>query len=109
VRVERELASTRNERQQLAENRQQAAMELDDWLPRREEAQMRLEEAQMALEDGADLLPAPKPNSAPRTSCKGKCWHSRPTSPANATWPGKRRTPARWNSWPAASKPCNAS
>ena len=58
VRVERELASARNERQQLAESRQQAAMELDDWLPRREEAQMRLEEAQMALEDGADLLPS---------------------------------------------------
>lgn len=57
VRVERELAAARSERQQLAENRRQAGMELDDWLPRREEAQMRLEEAQMALEDGADQLP----------------------------------------------------
>nr|WP_246043419.1 chromosome segregation protein SMC [Aquitalea aquatilis] len=57
VRVERELAAARSERQQLAESRRQAGMELDDWLPRREEAQMRLEEAQMALEDGADLLP----------------------------------------------------
>ena len=58
VRVERELATARSERQQLAESRSQAGMELDDWLPRREEAQMRLEEAQMALEDGADLLPS---------------------------------------------------
>jgi chromosome segregation protein len=57
VRVERELAAARSERQQLAESRRQAGMELDDWLPRREEAQMRLEEAQMSLEDGADLLP----------------------------------------------------
>ncbi|OWY37948.1 chromosome segregation protein SMC [Xenophilus sp. AP218F] len=56
-RVERELAGVRSERQQLADNRAQVEAELDEWLPRREEAQMRQEEAQMALEDGADELP----------------------------------------------------
>jgi chromosome segregation protein len=57
-RLERELASARNERQQLAEHQAQVEHELDDWLPRREEAQMRMEEAQMGLEDGADSLPS---------------------------------------------------
>ncbi|MDC7691955.1 chromosome segregation protein SMC [Vogesella indigofera] len=56
-RLERDLASARNERQQLAEQKTQVEYELDDWLPRREEAQMRMEEAQMGLEDGADGLP----------------------------------------------------
>ncbi len=56
-RIDRELDNARNERQMLAGSRQQVAQELEDWLPRREEAQMRQEEAQMALEDGADLLP----------------------------------------------------
>ena len=57
-RLERELGNARQERQLLAENRSQVAAELDDWLPRREEAQLRMEEAQMGLEDGADSLPA---------------------------------------------------
>ncbi|MEC5208911.1 chromosome segregation protein [Vogesella perlucida] len=57
-RLERELAAASQERQQLAENKAQVEYELDDWLPRREEAQMRLEEAQMGLEDGADSLPS---------------------------------------------------
>ncbi|MCD5330192.1 AAA family ATPase, partial [Chromobacterium piscinae] len=56
-RLERDLLSARGERQQLADNRQQVEAELDDWLPRLEEAQLRQEEAQMALEDGADELP----------------------------------------------------
>lgn len=56
-RLERDLAGARNERQQLAEQKAQVEHELDDWLPRREEAQMRMEEAQMGLEDGADGLP----------------------------------------------------
>mgnify|MGYP006193978637 CR=1 FL=1 len=56
-RLERDLAGARNERQQLAEQKAQVEYELDDWLPRREEAQMRMEEAQMGLEDGADGLP----------------------------------------------------
>nr|WP_230369503.1 chromosome segregation protein SMC [Paludibacterium denitrificans] len=56
-RIERELAAARSERQTLAENRQQVASELDDWLPRLEEAQLSYEEAQLALEDGADSLP----------------------------------------------------
>ncbi|WP_417891473.1 chromosome segregation protein SMC [Vogesella oryzagri] len=57
-RLARELNSARSERQQLAEHKAQVAAELDDWLPRREEAQLRMEEAQMGLEDGADSLPA---------------------------------------------------
>lgn len=57
-RLERELGNARQERQLLAENRSQVAAELDDWLPRREEAQLRMEEAQMGLEDGADSLPS---------------------------------------------------
>ncbi|AXE29255.1 chromosome segregation protein SMC [Chromobacterium phragmitis] len=56
-RLERDLLAARGERQQLADNRQQVDAELDDWLPRLEEAQLRQEEAQMALEDGADELP----------------------------------------------------
>ncbi|QIY80026.1 chromosome segregation protein SMC [Chromobacterium violaceum] len=56
-RLERDLLAARGERQQLADNRQQVEAELDDWLPRLEEAQLRQEEAQMALEDGADELP----------------------------------------------------
>ncbi|WP_174875699.1 chromosome segregation protein SMC [Vogesella oryzae] len=57
-RLARELSNARNERQQLAEHQAQVAAELDDWLPRREEAQLRMEEAQMGLEDGADSLPS---------------------------------------------------
>ncbi|CUA85290.1 condensin subunit Smc [Gulbenkiania indica] len=57
LRIERELSAARNERQTLAESRAQVEAELDEWLPRREEAQLRQEEAQMALEDGADGLP----------------------------------------------------
>ncbi|SCK16266.1 chromosome segregation protein SMC [Vogesella sp. LIG4] len=57
-RLERELGNARQERQLLAESRSQVATELDDWLPRREEAQLRMEEAQMGLEDGADSLPS---------------------------------------------------
>ncbi|WP_449369284.1 chromosome segregation protein SMC [Vogesella facilis] len=57
-RLTRELNSARSERQQLAEHKAQVAAELDDWLPRREEAQLRMEEAQMGLEDGADSLPS---------------------------------------------------
>lgn len=57
ARVDRELSAVRTERQVLAESRGQVKAELDDWLPRREEAQMRLEEAQMTLEYGADELP----------------------------------------------------
>ncbi|WP_434632900.1 chromosome segregation protein SMC [Chromobacterium sp. CV08] len=56
-RLERDLAAAGSERQQLADSRRQAESELDDWLPRLEEAQLRQEEAQMALEDGADELP----------------------------------------------------
>ncbi|MCP6726014.1 hypothetical protein NL526_28560, partial [Klebsiella pneumoniae] len=37
-RLERDLLSARGERQQLADNRQQVEAELDDWLPRLEEA-----------------------------------------------------------------------
>ncbi|HJU49970.1 MAG TPA: AAA family ATPase, partial [Pseudogulbenkiania sp.] len=57
VRLERELAAAGSERQTLAESRAQVAAQLDDWLPRHEEALLKLEEAQLALEDGADALP----------------------------------------------------
>ncbi|AXK38437.1 chromosome segregation protein SMC [Crenobacter cavernae] len=57
ARIEREMAAARDERQRLAEARATVEAELDDWLPRQEEAQMMLEEAQMSLEDGADSLP----------------------------------------------------
>ncbi|EEG07007.1 chromosome segregation protein SMC [Pseudogulbenkiania ferrooxidans] len=57
ARLTRELASASSERQTLAESRAQVAAQLDDWLPRHEEAQLKLEEAQLALEDGADALP----------------------------------------------------
>ncbi|MDN0082670.1 chromosome segregation protein SMC [Crenobacter sp. SG2305] len=57
-RIERELAAARNERQTLAEQKSAVELELDEWLPRREEAMLALEEAQMGLEDGADSLPA---------------------------------------------------
>ncbi|SMF40350.1 chromosome segregation protein SMC [Pseudogulbenkiania subflava] len=57
ARLTRELASASSERQTLAESRTLVAAELDDWLPRHEEAQLKLEEAQLALEDGADALP----------------------------------------------------
>lgn len=57
ARIEREMAAARDERQRLAEARATVEAELDDWLPRQEEAQLMLEEAQMSLEDGADSLP----------------------------------------------------
>ncbi|WP_028535361.1 chromosome segregation protein SMC [Paludibacterium yongneupense] len=57
VRVDRELEQGSQERQRLAESRNAVAVELDEWLPRREEGMLRLEEAQMLLEDGADSLP----------------------------------------------------
>lgn len=56
-RVEREVGAARSERQTLAQSRLQAENELEEWLPRLEEAQLALEEAQMSLEDGADALP----------------------------------------------------
>ncbi|MGL6070064.1 chromosome segregation protein SMC [Craterilacuibacter sp.] len=56
-RVEREMGMLQHERQTLAGSRAQAEAELDEWLPRLEEAQMVQEEAQMALEDGATSLP----------------------------------------------------
>jgi chromosome segregation protein len=57
ARIEREMAAARSERQTLMEARATVEAELDEWLPRREEAQLVLEEAQMSLEDGADALP----------------------------------------------------
>ncbi|WP_024301303.1 chromosome segregation protein SMC [Pseudogulbenkiania sp. MAI-1] len=57
ARLVRELAVAGSERQTLAESRAVVAAQLDEWLPRHEEAQLKLEEAQLALEDGADALP----------------------------------------------------
>ncbi|MXR35418.1 chromosome segregation protein SMC [Neisseriaceae bacterium B2N2-7] len=56
-RIAREMGVLQNERQTLAGSRAQMEAELDEWLPRLEEAQMVQEEAQMALEDGATSLP----------------------------------------------------
>lgn len=56
-RLSRELTAARNERQQLAEQKQLVESELDEWLPKREDAQYQLEEAQLVLEEGSDGLP----------------------------------------------------